>query len=75
MDKHDDEEREFARALEEGFVGKPMNIMQVPILKRQAAKFRQRHDALRRKAKAESDEVKQKMYRAKGGGQWKLNTT
>ena len=73
VDQHDDEERAFANTLEQGLAGKPMNLMQVPMLKRQAAKFHLRHDALRVKAKVESEEVKQNMFRANGGGQWKLH--
>ena len=73
MDNHDQEEREFAQKLEQEFTGKPMNTMQVPMLKRQAAKFHQKHDALKVKARTENEQVKQRMYRAKGGGQWKLN--
>ena len=50
-----------------------MNTMQIPMLRRQAAKFHQRYDALKAKARAQSEQVKQRMYRAKGGGQWTLN--
>jgi len=72
-DVHDEEERNFAQAIKQGFAGRPMNTMQIPMLKRQAAKYHQRHDALKAKAKAQSEKVRQKIYRAKGGGQWKLN--
>ena len=47
--------------------------MQIPMLKRQSERFHQKHDAMRRKAVAEEEEAKQKVYRAKGGGQWKLS--
>ena len=50
-----------------------MDTMQIPMLKRQAGKFHQMHDSMRRKAVAENEEVKQQVFRAKGGGQWKLS--
>ena len=43
-----------------------MNTMQIPMLKRQAERFHQKHDAMRRKAIAEEEEAKQKIYKAKG---------
>ena len=47
--------------------------MQIPMLKRQAEKYHQKHDTMRRKAIAEDEAVKQKTFRAKGGGQWRLS--
>ena len=40
-------------------MSKKMDTMQIPMMERQAGKFHLRHDALKQKAKAESEEVKQ----------------
>ena len=37
----------------------------------QVAKYHQQHDNLKAKAAAENEKVRQKMYQAKAGGQWK----
>jgi hypothetical protein len=73
IDRHDEEERNFAGESNERFAGRGMDTMQIPMLKRQAEHIHQKHDAMRRKAVAEEEEAKQQVYRAKGGGQWKLN--
>ena len=73
IDVHGQEERNFKNNLQDNFAGKDFNTMQIPMLKRQAERYHQKHDTMRRKAIAEDEAVKQQIIRAKGGGQWKLS--
>ena len=49
-----------------------MNIMMVPILKKNDIRFHQKHDTMKVRAREESRKAREKAYSERSSGQWKV---
>lgn len=69
----DDEEKDFVDKMAKRIEKNSMNMMDVPAYKRQALHYHKKHDAYKVRSAEETARCRQKLYEAKGTGQWALS--
>ena len=71
IDEGNAEEENLKERLNE-YIEDPMNKKMIPMIKRHANKYHQKHDVMKQRAKEEHKKAKEKEYKVKGKGEWKV---